>query len=146
MTGLDGFPIAFDVIEFGRIFGQPFGREPVLARRQRGARCLAGMDGTVVQCDDDGFARRSWLGAMDLIEPFEHGDEIGAAFGLRSRDSELAGDEVEHAHYGDLLRLTGSLDAQVGFPFCPSAGKIGMGQGPCANRSSIESHLRLRRR
>src|SRR3984893_14291040 len=64
-------------------------------------------------------ARHSRLGAMDAIEPFEQGDEIGAAFGLRGHDSELAGNEVERAHHGDLLRLAGSLDAQVGSPFCP---------------------------
>src|ERR1700730_8788903 len=43
-------------------------------------------------------ARHSRLGAMDAIEPFEQGDEIGAAFGLRGHDSELAGNEVERAH------------------------------------------------
>jgi len=97
MMGLEGFPIAFDVVEFGRIFRHPFGREPVLALDQRGARCFAGMDGPIVQNDGDGFARHSRLGAMDAIEPFEQGDEIGAVLGLRGHDSELAGNEVERA-------------------------------------------------
>ena len=62
MMGLKVFPIAFDVVEFGRIFRQPSGREPVLALDQRGARCFAGMDGPIVQNDGDGFARHPRLG------------------------------------------------------------------------------------
>jgi len=70
----------------------------VCALGQRGARRFAGADGSIVQDDGDGFARCSRSGAMDSIEPFEQGDEIGAAFGLRGYDGELAGDEVERAH------------------------------------------------
>lgn len=65
---------------------------------------------------------------MEAIEPFEQGDEIGAAFGLRGHDSELAGNEVERAHQGDFLRLAGRRNAQVGAPVRPSAGQIRMGQ------------------
>jgi len=41
---------------------QPFGREPVFAFGQRGARRRAGVNGSVVQNDSDGFARGSGLG------------------------------------------------------------------------------------
>jgi hypothetical protein len=102
MMGFERFPIALDVVEFGRIFGHPFEREPVLALGQRIARRFAGVDGSIVQDDGDGFAHRSRLGAMDSIELFEQGYEIGTAFGLRGYDGELAGDEVERAHHGDL--------------------------------------------
>src|ERR1039458_9288359 len=65
---------------------------------------------------------------MDFVEPFEQSDEIDAAFGLRGLDNKVAGDEVERAHHSDLLRLARRLDAQVGSPFRPRAGEIGMGQ------------------
>ncbi|MGI8570106.1 MAG: hypothetical protein ACR2KT_14150 [Methylocella sp.] len=64
MTGLEGFPIAFDVVESGRIFLHPFGREPVHALGQRGARCFAGMDGAIVQNDGDGFAPSALLSGL----------------------------------------------------------------------------------
>ncbi|HVS80120.1 MAG TPA: hypothetical protein VHE60_00130 [Pyrinomonadaceae bacterium] len=44
MMGFERFPVALDVVEFGRIFWQPFGREPVRALGQRGARGLAGVN------------------------------------------------------------------------------------------------------
>ena len=128
MVGLERFPLAFDVVKFGSIFGQPFWGEPVLAFGQRGERRLAGVDGPIIQNDDGGFTHGSRFRAMDAIEPFEQGDEIGAAFGLRCHDREFAGDKVERAYHGDFLRLARSLDAQVGSPFRPGAGKIGMGQ------------------
>ena len=128
MVGLERFPLAFDVVKFGSIFGQPFWGEPVLAFGQRGERRLAGVDGPIIQNDDGGFTHGSRFRAMDAIEPFEQGDEIGAAFGLRCHEREFAGDKVERAYHGDFLRLARSLDAQVGSPFRPGAGKIGMGQ------------------
>ena len=79
MMCLERFPLAFDIVEFGGVFRHPFGREPVLAFGQRGARRFTGMDRPIVQNDDDGFAGRSRLGAMKAIEPFEQRDEIGAA-------------------------------------------------------------------
>ncbi|MGH6822856.1 MAG: hypothetical protein ACREC4_05090 [Methylocella sp.] len=124
MMGLEGFPIALDGVEFLRIFRHPFGRGPGLALGRRGARRLAGVDGSIVAGDGDGrsgrgkrlrrVARRSRLLVMDAIEPFEQGDEIGAAFGLRGHDGKPAGNEAEPAHHGDLLRLAGSFDAQAG--------------------------------
>ena len=76
MIGLEGFPIARDIVAFGRRVRDPFGREPKLAPGQRGARCFAGMDGRIVHNDGTRFGRRSRLGAMDVIEPFEQGDAL----------------------------------------------------------------------
>lgn len=44
MMCLEVMPDAFDVVQFGRIFGQPLDSEPVGAGGQRRQRELAGMD------------------------------------------------------------------------------------------------------
>ena len=47
MMGFQVMPDNFDVVEFGRIFGQPFDGEPVLARRERCFGGQAGVDGAL---------------------------------------------------------------------------------------------------
>jgi hypothetical protein len=58
--GLVGEVVAFkiapdrlDVIEFGRIFWQPFNNEPMGAGSERSLRRLAHMDGTVIEHHDN---------------------------------------------------------------------------------------------
>jgi hypothetical protein len=50
-----------------------------------------------------------WSGGMDLMEPFEHGDALRQALRtalcLICEVTTLAGDEVEWADHGELLRL-----------------------------------------
>ena len=48
MMRLEVMPDAFDVIQFGRIFGQPLDDEPVGSGGQRCPRQLAGMDRPIV--------------------------------------------------------------------------------------------------
>ena len=48
VMGLEVAPNRLDVVEFGRIFGQPLDGEPVRAGGQRGERALAGVDRTIV--------------------------------------------------------------------------------------------------
>src|SRR5471030_3125654 len=86
MMALEGFPFAFDVVQFGGVFGQPLGPKPVLPRGERVTRGLAGMDRPVVDNDGDGFARGFRarlvdLGAVEAVEPFEQRDDIGTALG-----------------------------------------------------------------
>ena len=54
IVGFQVSPDGFDVVEFGRIFGQPLNSKPMVAGGQRGPGRLAGMDRAVVEHDDDG--------------------------------------------------------------------------------------------
>ena len=80
MMGFESFPVALDVVEFGRIFWQPFGREPVRALGQRGARGLAGVNRAVIENNRGRLARCRRFGAIDFIKPLQQGDDIGAAW------------------------------------------------------------------
>ena len=128
MMGFQVAPDSFDVVEFGRVFGQPFDIQPMVARRERGPCRLAGVDRPVVENDDGGFGVCSGPWAITDIERFQMRDEIGAALSARSRDDQLAAQPVESAHHGDLLRLSRRGHAQIGSAFGPGAGEIGMRQ------------------
>ena len=67
--------------EFGRIFWQPFGREPGRALGQRGARGLGFGDRAVIENNRGRLARCRRFGAIDFIKPLQQGDDIGAARG-----------------------------------------------------------------
>ena len=122
-------PAAFDVVEFGGIFGQPFRCEPVAALSERGHSCLAGVDRPVVEDDPRRFARLAGLRAIEAVDPFEECDDVTAPLASRGFDDEFAGNEIERPDHGDLLRLARRLNPQIGSTLGPSAGKIGMGEG-----------------
>ena len=68
MMSLEVAPDDLDVVEFGRVFRQPFDGEPMGALGKR-CRCrLADMDGSVVEHNDDWLCGRSGLGAVEVVE------------------------------------------------------------------------------
>ena len=83
MMGFEIAPDGFDVVEFGRVFGQPFDGEPMGAFGQRGVRGLADMDRPVVEHENDRLNGLAGLRAIEMVEPLADGDEIAAALGAR---------------------------------------------------------------
>jgi hypothetical protein len=63
--GLEVAPDRLDVVEFGRVLGQPFDGEPVCAGGQGGERTFAGVDRTIVEDKDRRLRRRLELLEMD---------------------------------------------------------------------------------
>jgi len=54
--------------------------------RERGLCCFADMDRAVVEHDNDGLRAHAWFWAVQAVEGFQKGYEVGAAFGARCRD------------------------------------------------------------
>ena len=79
VIGLKVMPDRLDVIEFGRIFWQPFDGEPMGAGFKRRLRGLAHMDRTVIEDHNDGLGHKARLGAVEPVKFFQKSDEIGAA-------------------------------------------------------------------
>ena len=69
-VGLEVSPDGFDIVEFGRVFGQPLDAQPMGARGQRGLGRLAGMDRAVVEDDYDGPLALTGLGAVEMVKFF----------------------------------------------------------------------------
>ena len=128
IMGFEVAPNGFDVVEFGRVFGQPLDAQPMGAHRERGLGRLAGMDRSVVEHDDDRSLALAGCGAIVMIEVFQKGDEVGAALGFGGGDDQPVVAPVERAHHRNLFGLTGCLYAQVYAAFGPGTGEIGMGQ------------------
>jgi hypothetical protein len=113
MMSFEITPDAFDIVEFGRVFGQPLDGEPMLAGGKCGQRRLAGVDRAVVEHDDDGLDPHSRLRAVQKIEGLQQGHEVGAALAAGRGDDQLTAQPVKCAHHGDFLRLSGSRHAQI---------------------------------
>lgn len=120
-------PSALDVVEFGGVFRQPLDGQP-WPGRERGRRGLAGVDGAVVENEDDLSCRSVGTRCMGLIEFFEESDKVTAALGAAGRHSEAAGCGIERTEDGDFPGLAGCGHAQIGAALCPDMGQIGMGQ------------------
>src|SRR5512144_2664830 len=120
-------PEMFDLIQFGSVLRQPFDAQP-WPRFERGPRRLAGMDGTVVDNEDDGLDLPAGAWAIDLVEPRQEGDEIAASLAATGLDDERAGGEVERADNRHLARLPGRFDAQIGAALGPGMGEIRVGE------------------
>ena len=132
MMRFEVMPDAFDVVQFGRIFGQPLDDEPVGAGGQRCQRELAGMDRPIVL---DQHHRLDGLPGLRTIEPvelLEMGDEVAAALGRAGVHDKLAHDVIERAQHGDLLRLPWRRHPQV----CPRL-------GPCPREIRVRQCLAL---
>ena len=118
---LEVAPDGFDVVEFGGVFRQPFDSKPVRARLQCRACGAADMDRAHVENHDDGLDRLPGPGAVAAVDFLQKGNEISAALGWRGMDDQPTRGAVERAHHGDLPRLAGGLNPQIGTAFCPGA-------------------------
>ena len=107
-------PDDLNVIELGRVFGQPLNGEPVCPGGECRARKLADMDRSIVLDQHDRFGPPAGHGAVELIELLEMRHEIGAAFGWTSVDDKLARDVIERTQHGHFLGLSGGRHAQIG--------------------------------
>jgi hypothetical protein len=88
--GLEMVPNYFDVVEFGRGFGQPRDGEPVRASGQSGPRALVGMDRAMVLDQHDRLGLPPGLGAVESVELLEMGDAsllrlVGLVWTMSSR-------------------------------------------------------------
>ena len=128
IVGLQIAPNCLDVVEFGRVFGQPLDAQPMGAGRQGRARELAGVNGAVVQDQHDGRGAASRLRAVEPVQLFEMGDEIAAALGRAGVDDEFADRVIERAQQRDFFRLSRCGDTQVCARLRPGAGEVGMRQ------------------
>ena len=128
VMGLKIAPDRLDVVEFGRVFRQPFDGEPVRAGGQSGERAFAGVDRTIVLDQHDRLGLSPGLRSKETVELLEMGDEIAAALGRAGMDDELARDVIERPQHRDLLGLPRRRHPQVRPRLHPGAGEIGMGQ------------------
>jgi hypothetical protein len=106
----------------------PFDGEPI-SGGQSGPRGFAGMDGTVIEHQDDRLVLPSRARPVARIKAAEEGDEIAAALGGAGIDDQLAGGTIKGADNRPLPGLPRRLDAQIAAPFGPCAGEIGMREG-----------------
>ena len=128
MVGFEIAPDELDVVEFGRVLGQPFDGEPMGAGAKRGGGGLADVDRPVVEHHDDRRDRQAWPRAIKAVEPLQERDEIGAALGFAGVHDEPATEVIERSHHCDLLGLAGRRHAQIGAAPGPGSGQIGVGQ------------------
>src|SRR5947207_9397266 len=120
-------PGPLDVVQLWGVFRQPFDHEPE-PRGEGGARSLAGMNGSVVEDEDDGFVVAPRARPVDRIEAAQKIDEIAAALGVAGADGQLVGGKVEGANDRPFLRLAWRFDAQIAAAFGPGPSEIGVGE------------------
>src|SRR4051812_49660902 len=83
-------PETLDIVQLRSIIRQPLDGEPVGARGERGAACLAGVDRAVGEDEHDGLERDAELGTIAAVAPFQEGDLGPASFGSPGADNNLA--------------------------------------------------------
>src|SRR5215210_7377751 len=69
-------PETLDIVQLRSIFRQPLDGEPVSARGERGAACLAGVDRTVVEDQNEGLDRDAELGTIAAVDLLQESDEV----------------------------------------------------------------------
>src|SRR5215470_162034 len=126
MMPLQIAPNPLDGVELRGIFRQPLDREPGRAGGQRGSRRLAGVDRAVVENEPNRLGSDTRLGAVAAVDLREEGDEITAAFPLAGAHDQVTLRPVEGADQGDLARLAGGGNAQIGPLLGPDMGEVGM--------------------
>ena len=125
---LEVVPDAFDVVQLGRIFRQPFDREPMGACRKRGTRHLAGVDRPVVLDQHDRLDRLAGPGTISPVELLEVSDEVAATLGRAGMHDEFARGVIDRAKHRHLLGLSRSRDTQIGARPGPDTRQIGVRQ------------------
>ena len=75
IVSLKIMPDDLDVVEFGCIFGQPLGGEPMGTLGKGRQRRLTRMDRAIVEHDDRRLDLRAGLRAIEMIESFKMSDE-----------------------------------------------------------------------
>jgi hypothetical protein len=124
VMGLEVAPDRLDVVEFGRVFRQPFDGEPVCAGGQSGERAFAGVDRTIVLDQHDRLGLSPRLRPIETVELVQMGDEIAAALGRAGMDDELARDVIERPQHRDLLGLPGAGTRKVRHGASANASKM----------------------
>ena len=112
MMSLEVVPNAFDVVQFGRIFGQPLDDEPMGAGGQCRQRELARVDRSIVLDQQHRLDGLSGLRAIQPVDLLEMGDEVAAALGRAGVQDELACDVIERSNEPSMAT----------FFACPGAG------------------------
>jgi hypothetical protein len=120
-------PGALDVVQFGRVFRQPFDGQPWSFVEGRAGQ-LADMDRPIIEDQDHRLCGPSGGWPIERLEALQQGNEIGAALGSAAMDDQLAGGMIEHAQQRQLARLAGGGHPQVSAALGPGVGQIGMGQ------------------
>ena len=128
VMGLEIVPDGFDVVQLGRIFGQPLDGQPVSTGGQCCSREFAGVDWAIVFDQHHRLGGLPRLWTTEPVQLFKMSDEVAAALGLARMHDELAGLVIERAQYRDLLRLPRRGNAQVRPRLRPGAGEVGMRQ------------------
>src|SRR6185503_7604635 len=138
MMSLEVVPNAFDVVQFGRIFGQPLDDEPMGAGGQCRQRELARVDRSIVLDQQHRLDGLSGLRAIQPVDLLEMGDEVAAALGRAGVQDELACDVIERTQHGDLLRLPRRWHTQVRPRLGPGPREIRVRQ--CLALVAVEQH------
>jgi len=124
VVGFEIAPNDFNVVQFRRIFRQPFNSEPMGAGCERFPGGFAGMDRAIIKDNYDRFGLHARPGAVKLVQFLKKGDEIRAAFRPGRRDNQPASFPVERAHHGNLSGLTRCGNTQIRPALCPASGQI----------------------
>jgi hypothetical protein len=84
---LEVAPASFNVVQFRGVFRQPFDGQPG-PRGQRGRGELAGMNGTVIENEDDWLIGAAATRTVNCVQPAQKIDEIAAALGRAGADDQ----------------------------------------------------------
>src|ERR1700691_1914109 len=129
MVRLEIMPDDLDVVELGCVFRQPLDGEPVLARFKGLEGELADVDRPIVLDQHDGLDGSSWLGAVQMVELLQVGDEVAGPFGHTRVHGQLARDMIERSDHRHFLGLSRRRHSQVRTALGPCARQIRVCQG-----------------
>lgn len=127
MVAFEIAPASLDVIEFGRVLGQPLDGEPGSGGERLGAE-FAGVDRTVVEHDHRRLGTRPGMGSVSPVQRFQQLDEVGASLGPAGDDDQFVAGRVERTQHRALLGLSRRLNPDIGSPSRPNMGEVGMGE------------------
>src|SRR4051812_9784246 len=82
-------PETLDIVQLRSIFRQPLDGEPVGARGERGAACLAGVDRAVVEDEHEGLERDAELGTIAAGGLLPERGEVRGSFGSGGVEQEV---------------------------------------------------------